>query len=161
MEAQHGGANASGAQHDRVQDGGFLATSPFGQFCDHAAGVLLGNSRSVTFIMALINSSIQILIYVFSLSTIINNYDPELHKNNYPQVGLHLFMLAYNVTSPIVCARAPIVCTAVPDAPPGLLQLHGLPLPVHRGNELGGAAPVPLHLPLLLPTLHKRAAQFT
>lgn len=107
VEAQHGGANASGAQHDRVpahgQDGGFLATSPFGQFCDHAAGVLLGNSRSVTFIMALINSSIQILIYVFSLSTIINNYDPELHKNNYPQVRLRLFMLAYNVASPIVC----------------------------------------------------------
>jgi hypothetical protein len=36
--------------------------------------------------MALINSAIQILIYVFSLSTIINNYDPELHKNNYSQV---------------------------------------------------------------------------
>jgi hypothetical protein len=102
VEAQHGGANASGAQHDRPahgQDGGFLATSPFGQFCDHAAGVLLGNSRSVTFIMALINSTIQILIYVFSLSTIINNYDPELHKNNYPQVGLRLFMLEYNVIS--------------------------------------------------------------
>jgi membrane-anchored protein YejM (alkaline phosphatase superfamily) len=92
VEAQHGGANASGAQHDRPahgQDGGFLATSPFGQFCDHAAGVLLGNSRSVTFIMALINSTIQILIYVFSLSTIINNYDPELHKNNYPQYLMH------------------------------------------------------------------------
>jgi hypothetical protein len=112
VEAQHGGANASGAQHDRVQDGGFLATSPFGQFCDHAAGVLLGNSRSVTFIMALINSSIQILIYVFSLSTIINNYDPELHKNNYPQVGFApLHARVQRDLTYCVCVRARVYCS--------------------------------------------------
>jgi hypothetical protein len=66
----------------------FLA-SPGSKFCDRVAGVLMANSRSTTFIMALINAVVQILIYAYSLSTIINNYDPELHKNNYPQYLMH------------------------------------------------------------------------
>jgi len=92
-DVEHGLNGPVGGHHDRqhaaAQDGDFLLSSPAGRFCDRMAGVMLANSRSVTFFMALINSVIQILIYVFSLSTIINNYDPELYKNNYSQYLMH------------------------------------------------------------------------
>lgn len=91
VEAQHN----NGAAPDVTAP----ADSAVWQFCDRVAGILLANARSITFVMAMINSIIQILIYGFSLSTIINNYSPELHHNNYPQVhSAHCYGLSKSLT---------------------------------------------------------------
>jgi len=95
-----------------------------------AADFVLDDLRSITFIVALINALIQMLVYAYSLGRIITNYSPELSSHNYSQV-------CALSAAPYPLNQQRVASCAVPSSPHRLLQLHCLSLSVHGHRVLG------------------------